>query len=202
MSAWIASKLLNLLGWQLVGQLPQPRKVVVVAAPHTSNWDFMYLLLVSKMLGVRIHWMGKEELFKGPLGPIARALGGIPVKRSHSTNMVQQMAQAFAEREELVLAIPPAGTRGHTDYWKSGFYYIAREAGVPIVLGFVDYGRKRVGFGPSFHPSDDVSADMDLVRAFYADIQGKFPAEKSIPRLRVEDAIQAPAEEMRPLRDA
>ncbi len=198
MSAWLAAKLLNLFGWEFVGQLPEPRKVVVVAAPHTSNWDFMYLLLVSNILGVRIRWMGKEELFKGPMSFISRALGGIPVKRSRSTNMVQQMAQAFAQRDELVLVIPPAGTRRHTDYWRSGFYYIAKESGAPIVLGFVDYGRKRVGFGPSFHPTGDISADMDFIRAFYADIQGKHPAEKSEPRLRVEDDVQAAAEDERP----
>jgi 1-acyl-sn-glycerol-3-phosphate acyltransferase len=101
--------------------------------------------------------------------------------------MVQQMAQAFAERDELVLAIPPAGTRHYTEYWKSGFYYIAQAANVPIVLGFVDYARKQAGFGPHFHPSGDVSADMDIARAFYADIQGKYPDDKSRPRLKGED---------------
>ena len=191
MSSWIASQILRLLGWQLVGQLPDAKKFVLVTVPHTSNWDFMYLYLASKILGVRIYWMGKEELFKGPLGPISRALGGVPVRRSRSSNMVQQMAQAFAEQDDLVLAIPPEGTRGYTDYWKSGFYYIALEAGVPIVLGFVDYARKRAGFGPTIIPSGDVSVDMDIARAFYADIQGKFPLDKSRIRLRVEDEIQA-----------
>ena len=186
MSKWLASKLLNLLGWELVGQLPETRKFVLVAAPHTSNWDFLYMYLVAKILGIPINWMGKEELFKGPMGPLSRALGGIAVKRGQSMNMVQQMAQAFAERDVLVLAVPPAGTRHKTNYWHSGFYYIAMEAGVPVVLGFVDYGRKRVGFGPSFMPSGDVKADMDIARAFYADIQGKFPDEKSTVQLKSE----------------
>ena len=187
MVSWLASQILRLLGWQLVGSPPEAKKFVLVTVPHTSNWDFMYLYLASKITGIRIQWMGKEDLFKGPLGPISRALGGIPVKRSRSTNMVQQMAQAFAERDELALAIPPEGTRHYTDYWKSGFYYIAMEAGVPICLGFVDYGRKRAGFGPIFTPSGDISADMDIARSFYADIQGKFPAEKSRIRLKAED---------------
>ncbi len=187
MRAWLATKFLHLMGWRFVGRLPADRKAVVVAAPHTSNWDFLFLFLVSNILGVRLYWMGKEELFRGPLGPIARALGGIPVKRSRSTNLVQQMVDAFARRRELVLVIPPAGTRRHTDYWKSGFYHIARAAHVPIVLGFVDYGRNQAGFGPIFTPSGEISADMDFIRSFYADIQGKFPAEKSRIRLKAED---------------
>ncbi len=184
----MAKKILMLLGWQIIGQLPEPRKCVVVAAPHTSNWDFLYLFLVSKIIGTRIHWMGKEELFRGPLGPISRALGGIPVNRGKSTNLVMQMKQAFAENDELVLAVPPAATRRHTDYWRSGFYYIALEANVPITLGFVDYGRKHVGFGPSFMPTGDITADMDIARAFYKDIQGKFPANKSAIQLKQEIA--------------
>ncbi len=195
MSKWLANLMLRLLGWELVGQLPDTRKIVLVAAPHTSNWDFMYLFLVSKSLGVRINWMGKEELFKGPMGPISRALGGIPVRRGQSMNMVQQMAQAFAERDSMLLAVPPAGTRHKTDYWHSGFYYIALEAGVPITLGFVDYGRKKVGFGPTFTPTGNVKADMDIARAFYADIEGKFPDEKSTVQLKQERAAteQEPA---------
>ena len=186
MSAWIAKHILKLLGWQIVGQLPEPHKCVLVAAPHTSNWDFLYMFLVSKALGVRIRWMGKEELFKGPLGPISRALGGIPVKRSKSTNMVMQMAHVFQNSDELVLAVPPAATRGYTDYWRSGFYYIAVEANVPITLGFVDYGRKQVGFGPSFNPSGEITTDMDIARRFYKDIQGKYPANKSAIQLKQE----------------
>ncbi len=186
MRAWLANHFLKLLGWQVVGQPPEPPKAVIIAAPHTSNWDFMFLYLVSSVMGVRIHWMGKEELFKGPLGPISRTLGGIPVKRSRSSNMVQQMAQAFAEKDELLLAVPPAATRRKTEYWKSGFYYIAKEAGAPITLGFVDYGKKRTGLGPSFIPSGDIKADMDFIRSFYADIQGKFPDNKSVIRLKSE----------------
>jgi len=187
MRAWLANHFLKLIGWQVIGQPPDPPKSVIIAAPHTSNWDFMYLYLVASMMGVRIYWMGKEELFKGILGPISRTLGGIPVKRNHSANMVQQMAQAFSEKDEMLLAVPPAATRRKTDFWKSGFYYIALEAGVPITLGFVDYGKKQAGLGPSFIPSGDLKTDMDFIRAFYADIQGKFPQNKSVIRLKQED---------------
>ncbi len=195
MSAWIASNFLKLLGWQIVGQLPETHKIVLITVPHTSNWDFMYMYLVSKVLGVRIRWMGKEELFKGPLGPISRALGGIPVKRSHSTNMVAQMIQAFQERDELILAVPPAATRSKSDYWRSGFYYIAMGAQVPITMGFLDYPSKRAGFGPTIVPSGDIKADMDKIRAFYADIQGKFPEDKSVIRLKAEEESPTQNEE-------
>lgn len=187
MRAWLQKLYLSLSGWQIVGQVPEGGKAVVVAAPHTSNWDFLYLYLLSKTLGTRIYWMGKEELFTGLLGPISRRLGGIPVKRSRSMNMVAQMVQAFAERDQLLLVVPPAATRRKTDYWKSGFYHIARGADVPVVLGFVDYGRKQAGLGPSFKLTGDVQADMDKIRAFYADIQGKFPQQKSVIRLKMED---------------
>ncbi len=187
MSSWLAKHFLNLLGWQIVGQLPESHRLVLITVPHTSNWDFMYLHLVSKILGVHIRWMGKEELFRGPLGPISRALGGIPVKRSRSTNMVAQMIQAFQEHDELILAVPPAATRSKSDYWRSGFYHIAMGAQVPITMGFLDYQRKRAGFGPSFIPTGDIKADMDKIRAFYADIQGKFPDHKSVIRLKQEE---------------
>jgi len=193
MSSWLARQILNILGWQMIGRLPEPRKCVVLAVPHTSNWDFFYLYLLSKIIGVRIYWMGKAELFKGVLGPITRALGGIPVKRDRTNNLVSQMAQAFGERDELVLAIPPAGTRRKSDYWKSGFYYIATEAQVPITMGFLDYKRKQVGFGPSFHPTGDMKADMNKIRTFYADKTGKFPEGKSVIRLKQEDAPEPPA---------
>jgi len=187
MSSWLAKHFLDLLGWQIVGQLPQKHRFVLITVPHTSNWDFMYMRLVSTILGVHIRWMGKEELFKGPLGPISRALGGIPVKRSKSTNMVAQMIQAFDERDELILAVPPAATRSKSEYWRSGFYHIAMGAGVPVTMGFLDYARKQAGFGPSIHLTGDIKADMDKIRAFYADIQGKFPEHKSVIRLKAED---------------
>jgi 1-acyl-sn-glycerol-3-phosphate acyltransferase len=166
MRAWFTKLYLALSGWQIVGQVPEGGKAVVVAAPHTSNWDFLYLYLLSQTLGIQIRWMGKEELFKGVVGHFSRRLGGIPVKRSRSMNLVAQMVQAFEQREQLLLVVPPAATRRKTDYWKSGFYHIARGADVPVVLGFVDYGRKRAGFGPSFKLTGDVRADMDRIRAF------------------------------------
>jgi 1-acyl-sn-glycerol-3-phosphate acyltransferase len=179
MSTSLAYRFLKSLGWDIDGQLPDTRKFVLVAAPHTSNWDFMYMYLVAKSLGIPINWMGKEELFKGPMGPVSRALGGIAVRRGQSMNMVQQMAQAFAERDELILAVPPAGTRRKMSHWRSGFYHIALGARVPLTLGFVDYARKEVGIGPVFMPSGNVTTDMDIIRAFYSTITPKYPEEMS-----------------------
>ncbi len=187
MRTWIANKIASLIGWQLTGSLPDVSKAVIIAAPHTSNWDFVFLLLLANKHQVRLQWMGKEELFRGPMGPISRALGGIPVKRSRSMNMVAQMAQAFAQRPSLFLVIPPEATRRKTEYWKSGFYHIARSAGVPVVMGFVDYERKQAGFGPSFIPTGNIRQDMDRIRAFYANTNGKYRNDKGRIRLRQED---------------
>jgi len=179
-SAKISESILKLLGWKIVGSVPDISKYVLIAAPHTSNFDFFYMFLVSKFFGVRIQAMTKASLFRGPLGPLARAVGGVPVNRGGRQNLVAQMVQAFNERDSLILAVPPAGTRKWTPYWKSGFYHIALGAQVPIVCGFVDYGRKRVGVGPTIAPTGDAEADLDIIRNFYADISGKYHDHKSV----------------------
>ena len=183
-SAKLAKRFLKLIGWQVVGPAPDIPKYVLISAPHTSNFDFFYMFLVSRIFGIRIQFMGKASLFRGPLGPISRALGGVPVSRNSRQNLVAQMVQAFNERDSLILSVPPAGTRKKTQYWKSGFYYIALGAQVPLVCGFVDYGRKRVGVGPTIMPTGDTEADLDKIRDFYADITGKHPEGKSIIAFR------------------
>ncbi|HEY52607.1 MAG TPA: glycerol acyltransferase [Caldilineae bacterium] len=183
-SAKLANRFLDLIGWQVVGPAPATPKYILIAAPHTSNWDFSLMFLAGKVLGIRISWMGKEELFRGPLGPLTRALGGVPVNRSVRQNMVAQMVQVFNERDALILAVPPAGTRRKTPYWKTGFYWIALGAQVPIAFGFIDYKRKQVGVGPTLMPTGDIEADIAVIRDFYADITAKFPEEKSIVAVR------------------
>ena len=138
---------------------------MLIAAPHTTNWDFPYLLAFAEHFGMRISWLGKASLFRGPLGPIMRGLGGIPIERSRSENRVASMAKIFERYEDLGLVVPVEATRSRTDHWKSGFYYIALTAGVPVVMGFLDYARKRGGIGPAFMPTGDVARDMDAVRA-------------------------------------
>lgn len=177
-------------GWRLVGEIPQPRRFVLIAAPHTSNWDLAYMLAFSWVYGVRINWMGKHTLFRAPMGWLMKRLGGVPIDRRAAHGVVEQMAERFARAEELILAVPPEGTRGRVEHWKSGFYQIAKEAGVPIVLGFLDYEGKRGGMGPALRPTDDVKRDMDFIRAFYRDKVGKHPEGWTEPRLRAEDRVE------------
>ncbi|RMG94038.1 MAG: acyltransferase [Deltaproteobacteria bacterium] len=187
MVRWLGRLGLRLVGWRAVGRAPD-RSVVLIAAPHTSNWDLLYMLLVAAELGIDVHWVGKHTLFRPPLGWLMRAVGGIPVDRRARHGAVAQLARAFEERPGLVLAVAPEGTRGKAPYWKSGFYEIARGAGVPIACGFLDYARKEGGIGPLIEVTGDRLRDMDAIRAFYADKTGKHPEDFTPPRLREEVA--------------
>ena len=173
-------------GWTAEGEKPAATKYVLIAAPHTTNWDLFHLLQIAWFLGVKLSWMGKKSLFRGPMGPVMRALGGIPINRDRSTNMVDQMAAAFADSDSLVLTVPAEGTRRYVPHWKSGFYHIARAAEVPVLLGYLDYARKRGGFGPAIELTGDVSADMDEIRGFYADKVAKYPEYFGEIRLKEE----------------
>lgn len=175
----ISQVTLKLLGWKVEGALPaHAAKSVLIAAPHTSNWDLPFTLMLAFVLRLRVYWMGKHTLFKGPFGPVMRWLGGIAVNRSQANNLVAASAQAMREAEGAVqLIVPPEGTRGKTRHWKTGFYFIAKEAGVPIVMAFVDYDRKVGGLGPVFEPTGDVERDMAAIKAFYAPIRGKNPSQ-------------------------
>lgn len=170
--AYVAAGLLCGLGWQVVGSLPAQRKYVLIGAPHTSNWDFPLMLLAVLKIRMHVHWLGKRSLFAGPFSGFMQWLGGIPVDRSKSTNLVEQLVAAFRTRAELVVLIPPEGTRAKVEKWKSGFYYVAAGAGVPILLGFVDCSRKQLGFGPLFYPSGDYASDLVEIQKFYADKVG------------------------------
>ncbi|WP_324993267.1 lysophospholipid acyltransferase family protein [Hyalangium sp.] len=181
---------MGVFGWRVEGALPATRKFVFIAAPHTSNWDLPFMIATAYVLGVRISWLGKHTLFEGPFGGFMRALGGIPVDRRSRHSMVEQVAERFQQAEELVLGISPEGTRKKVEYWKSGFYHIARAAQVPVGMGFLDFGRKVAGLGPLLPLTGDVRADMDQVRAFYRDLRGKLPEFECIPRLREEDPEQ------------
>ena len=181
---------LRITGWKIKGSLPTPAKYVLIAAPHTSNWDLLHMLAIAFALDLKVHWLGKDSLFRPPFGFVLKWLGGIAIDRSKTNNVVQALADEFESRDGLALAVPPSGTRSRRDYWKSGFYHIARTAKVPIVMGFLDYGPKEGGFGPHIMPTEDMSADMDQIRAFYDTVDGKFPEMVSLPRLRDEDALE------------
>lgn len=179
------------MGWKTDGVRPEARRFILIAAPHTSNWDFVNLLAFASYYELQINWIGKHTLFKPPFGTIMRALGGVAVRRDRRENLVESLATLFENYEDLGLVVPAEGTRRHVDYWKSGFYHIARTAKVPIVMSYLDYTDKRGGFGPGFHPSGDVRKDMDIVRAFYDGKQGKFPELFGPIRLREEDHVAA-----------
>jgi 1-acyl-sn-glycerol-3-phosphate acyltransferase len=183
----VARAWLRAAGWTIDGGAPEAKKLVLIAAPHTSNWDLVHALACAYALDLSVHWMGKDSLFRGPAALGLRALGGISVDRSQRNAMVSALAAEFARRESFVLLVPPEGTRKASKYWKSGFYHIAAQAGVPIALGALDYGKKRVGIGPLIWPSGDVRADMAKIRAYYADKQGKHVEDFTEPRLREED---------------
>lgn len=173
--AWLSIVLLRLRGWKIEGEFPKIPKFVMIAVPHTSNWDFPITLGICFALRAKIYWMGKASLFKGPMGPIMRWLGGIAVDRSKSNNLVQQMIDIYNGSEQLVVTIPPEGTRSKVRSWKTGFYHIAAGANVPIVLGYLDYQRKAGGFGPLFYPTGDLEKDMAEIQAYYKDVVGKNP---------------------------
>ncbi len=171
----VARLFLRLTGWEAEGGRPVERKFVLIAAPHTSNWDLVYLLAFAAIFDIKISWMGKHTLFRWPLGPIMRALGGVPVYRHKHEKLVDQRARAFDEADSLCLTVPAEGTRSYVPNWKSGFYHIAVLAKVPIHMGYLDYARRRGGFGPALLPTGDLRADMDEIRDFYDDKAGKFP---------------------------
>jgi 1-acyl-sn-glycerol-3-phosphate acyltransferase len=176
---WFSLTVLKITGWRAHGRLPATTKFVLVGAPHTSNWDLPYALFIIFVLRGKIYWLGKESLFRRPLKGFFKWLGGIPIDRSKSKNVVAQSIQQFHQNEKLILTIAPEGTRSRVKKWKTGFYHIAKGANVPIVLGFLDYRRKTGGIGPVIYPTGNVDADMETIRAFYDGITGKFP-EKSM----------------------
>lgn len=164
---------------------------VLVGAPHTSNWDFIFMLALTWDLGISVKYLGKKSLFKRPFGWFMRALGGIPVDRSNPAGLVEAVVARLEAGERFYLVVTPEGTRGKGRYWKSGFLRIATAANLPITLGYVDRPTRTTGLGLTFTPSGDVRADMDVVRAFYADKHGVRPALRTEPRLREEDALDA-----------
>jgi 1-acyl-sn-glycerol-3-phosphate acyltransferase len=172
--AWTGLIFLKMLGWRIEGKVPDIKKFVMIAAPHTTNWDFLITLAMTFVLKIKIYWMGKAAMFRWPFGAACRWLGGIPIDRSQSQNVVEQSVHAFKEMDNLIMVIPPEGSRKKVSYWKTGFYHIANEANVPIVLGFLDYRRKAGGIGPTFYPTGRIEEDMQEIKAFYATITGKY----------------------------
>lgn len=181
----VARTLLTLSGWKVVGRVPPSG--ILVGAPHTSNWDWVAMVLLTWRDGVQARVLIKRELFRGPLAPLLRVTGGIPLDRSNPGETVRALLTQAQGDDRFLLVLAAEGTRNKTDYWKSGFYKISQQTGLPVTLGFIDGPTRTMGFGPTMRPTGDVRADMDLVRAFYADKRGVHPEQRTEPRLREED---------------
>ena len=169
----ICRSALRLCGWSLTGEFPDVPKLVLIAAPHSSWWDGVWGLLIKVAIGADVHFMGKQELFRGPLGGLLRRLGGVPIDRSAAKGVVEQMIDQFRQREKLWLGIAPEGTRKPVTRWKSGFWHIAHDAGVPIFPVAFHYPDRTIQLGPLFDAGTDMGATMQRLREWYAPFKGK-----------------------------
>ncbi len=172
--AYIAKKLLKWGGWTVKVELPDFDKCIICVAPHTSNWDFILCELAYLSLGRRSGFLMKKDWFFFPLGNFFRAIGGVPVDRSRRTDLVEQIAEQFDQHEKMSIAITPEGTRSANPNWKTGFYRIAQRAGVPLVLAYLDYGKREIGIERTFEPTGDVDADMEAIKRYYMRFSGKY----------------------------
>ena len=172
---WLSLAYLKVSGWRLAGDWPAAEKVVVIAAPHTSNWDGINMLAAAGGYRARLSWMGKKSLTTGPFGGLVKWAGCVPVDRTSPQNMVQDMTEAFASRDRLNLAVPPEGTRSEVSQWKSGFYRIAQAANVPLLVTVLDYKSKTMRLAALVTPQGDYDAELPAIMAYYNGSGGKFP---------------------------
>ncbi|MGB3626171.1 MAG: lysophospholipid acyltransferase family protein [Henriciella sp.] len=181
-SVWrqVCALTLAAAGWKLEGDWPDAPKAVLVAAPHTSNWDGLWMLAAAGFYRAKLRWMGKQSLVDNPLGWLVRWLGCVPVDRKAATDMVEQMAEAFAQSDRLILAVAPEGTRAATDSWKSGFYRIAMGAEVPLLITILDYGTRTIRVGGLFQPTGDYERDLPLIKAYYVGAKGRHASQFSV----------------------
>jgi 1-acyl-sn-glycerol-3-phosphate acyltransferase len=172
---WILSIIYRAGGWKAHGGPPADRRCVIIAVPHTSNWDFVYTMGLLDELGLRTNFMGKASLFRWPFGRVMRDMGGVLIDRARGGNYVEAMVAEFARRKEFMLIIAPEGTRSAVQQWRTGFYHIAMGAGVPIVCGMLDYATRTGGLGQAIMPTGDYAADMKKIFASYSKITGRHP---------------------------
>jgi len=170
--------ILKLIGWHVEVTLPEEKKFILIGAPHTTNWDLPIGLLCFWSVSVHPTWAAKKQIFIGPLNYFFRALGGIAVDRSIHTGFIEQIAHQFDSREKMIFGLTPEGTRSITEYWKTGFYYIALKANVPVCLAYVDYPSRTFGLGEMLYPSGDIDKDFEIIRTFYRGKKGKYPEKQ------------------------
>ncbi|HWI42134.1 MAG TPA: 1-acyl-sn-glycerol-3-phosphate acyltransferase [Nocardioides sp.] len=177
----LARAALRATRWHLVGEMPE--RGILVGAPHTSNWDWVAMLAIAWSNGVQPRVLIKESFFKGPMAVLLRATGGVPLDRAHPGATIRALLEEADGDDAFLLVIAAEGTRSKGELWKPGFYRISQQTGLPVALGFVDGPTRTLGMGPSFHPTGDLVADMDRVRAFYRDKLGIRPENRTEPRL-------------------
>ena len=176
-------------GWRIEGSPVSPsiKKAVIIAAPHTSNWDFVYAMAAIQLFGMKLNYLAKKELFKWPIKKLFLNSGGIPVERKKNTRMVDSIVQKFNESEKLILVFPAEGTRKRVEKIKTGFYHVALSTGVPICLAYLDYNKRTAGFGEPFYPSGDRKKDESIIKNFYKDKQGKYPDQFNLEAIKLDD---------------
>ncbi len=182
MVRWVCAIYLKLSGWKLRGDFPALDKAVLVAAPHTSNWDGINMLATAGYYRVKLKWMGKKSLTTGPFGGLIKWLGCVPIDRSAANDVVRVMADAFAATPRMILAIPPEGTRSATREWKTGFYHIASAANVPLILSVLDYGAKTISLAAVITPSGHYDSDLKIIQSYYASARGKHADKFALTR--------------------
>jgi len=183
----LSQAVLRLARWRIIGSFPALPKYIIIGAPHTTNWDFFYMLLIKGRTGVNIHWLGKDSLFRRPFEGLMKWLGGIPVNRQLRKNLVDQIVDQFQSRQELKIAVTPEGTRSRSGHWKTGFYYMALGANVPIQLVSISYPTRILEIGPLLIPTGTIEMDFEVIRQFYKDKIGKYPEKQGEVRLSSED---------------
>jgi 1-acyl-sn-glycerol-3-phosphate acyltransferase len=172
-SRWLGQAVLSLLGWHIEGDMPDNPRFVIIAAPHTSNWDFVVGIAAKLALGLRVLWLGKDSLFRFPAGVFMRALGGMPVDRSSAHAVVSSVVQEFGRRDQLIVALAPEGTRKRVERWRTGFYHIAHGASVPIVTVALNWSERAIQIGPPFQTTGNLEADLPLLQNRFADVEGR-----------------------------
>ncbi len=175
LAEWLGRTLLRLMGWRMEGELPKLDKFVVIGAHHTSNWDFVLFIALKFMLRLNARWFGKHSIFRWPFAGLLRRWGGIAIQRDSAHNVVDQAIRNFREHEQFILVLSPEGTRRKVQRWRMGFYHIARGAGVPVVLGALDYANRRLVIGPTFWPTGNAEADLREILQFYRGYVPKKP---------------------------
>ena len=174
-SQWLGKTVLKLLGWRCTGKFPSASKLIIIVAPHTSNWDFVIGIAVVFYLRLKISFFGKHSIFVGPFDGILRRLGGIPIKRTAKHGVVDSMAANMKEADSMLLALSPEGTRSPISPWKTGFLHIAHKAQVPVVMVAFDYKNKQIDFGPQLDISDNIQYELNRIYQYYQNVQGKYP---------------------------